>query len=781
MLKNFKITTKILIVILIITVVSQVITAQISFSEMLGLTDYSQKVSTNLGNSSAQKSSDALETQAKEYLQKISQKQAIISNNELTEVSRNVNSFASTLEQLYQNRENFKGDLPPLPDMTKEGTSSNLESLSAKGYAIDPNNVSTDGTEILVYDPRTYPEGYSSNVYRTNISDFMALSEEERTNLKEQKNVVSSNVLPGNLKSELELLNNISYFSKPICLNNDLMSSMYVGTESGISYRLTTYATNLRYDPRKRPWYTDAVAAKKSGNSSPVWISTYRSITGNELTTTCCKAFSDSNGNVLGVVAVDVFLSSIIEDILSLRMGDTGYTFAVDSSGKIVLHPEYEHLPTLTPLDSNIDSSYKTLLERMKNGENGFVEANIDGTNYFAAFSPILEFEPDWSIASVIKVDEVNEPALDIKSQIDSTTIETQNYINENLRHISFKFILILAILSILVVIISFILSRTITKPILQLTNKVAKIGEGDLSIKIDVGNSKDEIADLAKTFNKMTSDLKRYIADIAKTTAEKERIHSELNVAKTIQASMLPCVFPPFPKKNEFDIFAIMNPAKEVGGDFYDFFEIDKNRIAVVISDVSGKGVSAALFMVIAKTLIKNIAQGDGVSPAEAYMKVNDQLCESNAAGMFVTSFMGFFNFVTGEMEYVNAGHNFPLICRSNGNVEWLKSKVNFVLAGMNGIKYQNHKTHIYPGDVLFLYTDGVTEALNENNKLFSDKRLEDLLKSIDVKQTSLKDIIYTVRSDIKTFSGNTPQADDITMLVLQNKITTNDKDRRK
>ena len=302
--------------------------------------------------------------------------------------------------------------------------------------------------------------------------------------------------------------------------------------------------------------------------------------------------------------------------------------------------------------------------------------------------------------------------------------------------------------------------------PINRLTKEVAVIGSGDLDHKIEGLHTGDEIGQLADAFNHMTGELKSYIANLAAVTAEKERIGAELTVATQIQASMLPCIFPAFPERKEIDIYATMQPAKEVGGDFYDFFLVDESHLAIVIADVSGKGVPAALFMVIAKTLIKNHAQA-GECPADVFTGTNRQLCESNDAGLFVTAWMGILDMETGEFTYVNAGHNPPLIRRKGGGFEYLKSRAGFVLAGMEGMKYRQASMTLEPGDMICLYTDGVTEATDTGNQLYGEERLQNRLNA--EKEKTLEEILHGIKADIDVFVKGAPQFDDITMLVLR------------
>lgn len=254
---------------------------------------------------------------------------------------------------------------------------------------------------------------------------------------------------------------------------------------------------------------------------------------------------------------------------------------------------------------------------------------------------------------------------------------------------------------------------------------------------------------------------LERQIKD----SADKQQIESELSVATHIQTSMLPRIFPAFPSQKEFDIYAIMNPAKEVGGDFYDFFMVDKDHLAAVVADVSGKGVPAALFMVIAKTLIKDHAQ-HGTSPDVVFTEVNRLLCETNDEGMFVTAWMGILELSTGHLAYVNAGHNPPLLRRADGKYDYLRTRSGLVLAGMEETRYRSCSLELSPGDALFIYTDGVTEATDASGQLYGEARLAAVLNAN--RDCAPEPLLSAVRADVEAFVGQAPQFDDITALSL-------------
>ena len=279
-----------------------------------------------------------------------------------------------------------------------------------------------------------------------------------------------------------------------------------------------------------------------------------------------------------------------------------------------------------------------------------------------------------------------------------------------------------------------------------------------------------DEIEALYEAVKKMEIDIDQFIAHISAITAEKERIGAELNVATQIQADMLPRIFPAFPERPEFDIYASMTPAKEVGGDFYDFFLVDDDHLALVIADVSGKGVPAALFMVIAKTLLKNAAQ-TGLSPRAILEKVNNQLCENNEAEMFVTVWLGIYEISTGKLTAANAGHEYPAVQRADGAFELYKDRHGFVLAGMENARYREYELELGLGDTLFVYTDGVAEATDGASTLYGTDRM---LAALNCgRDRTPEELLRDMKADIDRFVGGAPQFDDITMLAIRRRDT--------
>lgn len=339
----------------------------------------------------------------------------------------------------------------------------------------------------------------------------------------------------------------------------------------------------------------------------------------------------------------------------------------------------------------------------------------------------------------------------------------------ENARNTYVKDVLlgVLAAVCLFLLVYSVFLYREVLLPILAVTDEAKRFADSNTpSDKLSAIKKNDEIGVLAKAVGKMETDIVEYVENLTMVTAEKERIGAELSIATQIQADMLPGIFPAFPDKPEFDIYATMNPAKEVGGDFYDFFMVDESHLAIVMADVSGKGVPAALFMVIGKTLIKDHTQ-PGRDLGEVFTEVNDLLCESNSEGLFITAFEGVLDLVSGEFTFVNAGHEIPFICKKDGSYEPYKIRAGFVLAGMEGMRYKCGTMQLSPGDRLFQYTDGVTEATDKDGRLYGMSRLGEILaQNAALPPTEL---LVKVKEDIDAFVGDAPQFDDITMLCLE------------
>ena len=343
------------------------------------------------------------------------------------------------------------------------------------------------------------------------------------------------------------------------------------------------------------------------------------------------------------------------------------------------------------------------------------------------------------------------------------------------------KSFLILYVIGIAIatVLIGYFLTRHMKKTLVQPINEIAEAAQNYAQDKKN-GNPRsdyfamlnirtgDEVENLSLVLADMERDLTEYEENLTKITAEKERIGTELALATRIQADMLPNIFPAFPERPDFDIYASMDPAKEVGGDFYDFFLIDETHLGIVMADVSGKGVPAALFMMISKILVQNYAM-TGRSPAQVLQAVNDQICSNNREEMFVTVWLGVLDTETGKITAANAGHEYPVLMQAGGQFELLKDKHGFVIGGMEGMRYKEYELTLTPGSRLFLYTDGVPEATNAKNELFgTDRMLEALNEAPDAAPEM---ILKNVRKAVDGFVKDAEQFDDLTMLCVEYK----------
>lgn len=314
---------------------------------------------------------------------------------------------------------------------------------------------------------------------------------------------------------------------------------------------------------------------------------------------------------------------------------------------------------------------------------------------------------------------------------------------------------------------------KTVAEPINAITDaavayaddKQAGVQNTDHFAKLEI-HSRDELEKLKDVMANMEKDLSGYEDRIMKISAEKERISAELHMAMLIQKAALPSLFPPFPDRTEFDIYASMDPAREVGGDFYDFFMTDSDHLGLVIADVSGKGIPAALFMMVSKVIIQSCAML-GKNAAEVLDKTNEALCSNNKVEMFVTVWIGILEISTGKLSASNAGHEYPALKRADGDFELIKDKHGFVIGGMEESKYSEYEIMLKPGDKIFVYTDGVPEATDPMNNMFGTGRMLDALNKNP--EAGTRELLENVSQGVKDFVKNAEQFDDLTMMCLE------------
>jgi sigma-B regulation protein RsbU (phosphoserine phosphatase) len=565
-----------------------------------------------------------------------------------------------------------------------------------------------------------------------------------------------------NLDRDIKLIIHMDELIRGINEVNTLSLSTYMGTESQL-FLFYSNEVNAdkkdfsKYNPTARPWYKNAAERK-----GVYWTPTYKDkLDKTKGVTTCSRAFYDSGGMLAGVVGIDVDEKVIAEKGLGITehnrdKEDIEESFIVDEEKNLIASSESPYIDYLFENTNLID-------KMIHNDSNMFSYDSLEIKGNYVYISCAKILSTGWSLCTIIPGDMIGNVVMDFNEdfQEDVTEKISVSLIGVVGQYVPFALILLI----ILIIIISFKFSSKITNPILALCNDVKLIGNGNLDNVINIKTG-DEIQTLGEAFNSMTTSLKNYMEDLKVTTAEKEKIESDLRIASRIQQDMLPKVFPPFGNKKAVNLFASMKAAKEVGGDFFDFFYIDDKKFCFIIADVSGKGIPASLFMVISKTLLKTVAL-QGHSPAEILYKVNNILYIDNNECMFVTVFCAILDIETGELQFSNGGHNPPLLAREGEDFDYIELNKGKILGIYKNFNYTNQTLQLKSGDTIFLYTDGVTEAMDNANKQFSESRLKDSL--VPLKENDINEIEAGIQSDLKVFVKDAPQSDDITIVVTR------------
>ncbi len=521
------------------------------------------------------------------------------------------------------------------------------------------------------------------------------------------------------------------------------------------------------YDPREMNWYK---LAKKAGK--PVFTDLYVDTNGNRCIT-CAAPFYDAQG-FAGVVGIDCNAEEIYRQTRSATSGGfSSASFILNRDGEILFSSKTEGVLAVTDkyrdLRQCADKSLAFEAAAMTDGKSDVQLVTVDGVPYFLAYSPMESL--GWSFGQLVGQTEVSYPARYARDSLHDQMAEFAEDLRDVLVQLTAVGAIQLLVLLAFVLWISAKAGDHFVRPILSLAEGMKEIAQGNLDKKLEIKTG-DEIELLANSVNAMTVDLKAYMENLSRATADKERIATELAVARKIQAGMLPSIAPDFAGQETFDLDAGMTPAKEVGGDFYDFYMLDENHLTVTVADVSGKGVPAALFMVVAKSVLQNfvMAAKPTDSLAEVMAHVNNRLCEGNDQMMFVTVFFGVLDLQTGRFDYVNAGHNPPLVMRCDNEATYLvpEGKPDKPLGVMEDLTYHQATLNLAAGDMIFFYTDGVTEATNEAAELYGEERLKaDLTRAGN--EAPVKEILADIGASLKAYVGNAEQADDITMLGLR------------
>lgn len=569
----------------------------------------------------------------------------------------------------------------------------------------------------------------------------------------------------GQVKADNELLGNMEEVFTSIVERNENIVTVYIGTESGVLVSYDPYSDSAYaggegyYDYKSSYWYD-----LSKNTDSYTFTEAYEDSYGRGLTITCAAPVRDASGQFLGCVAMDILVDDLNNSMVSDGIVDPTRATLIDMEGNILagygISRENGRIASIW--EDDFDSQIKAVTDVIFSNDNGIVSAGTDNEACYIAYAFISE--NNWKLCITSPVSMITGPAEEIRTSIDNNTDNVVESVVKGILNAIQSCLILTAIILILITFTVGKLSRRVSDPITQLEKDVDMISHGHLEYRTLV-KTDDEIGSLAESFNNMADSLQKYIADLTEATLREQKIASELSVATDIQEGVLPKVFPAFPDKPEIDIYATMTPAKEVGGDFYDFFLIDDDHIGLVMADVSGKGVPAALFMMVGKTLIKNTAKSCS-SPSKVLYQVNNQLCEGNDANLFITCWFGVLELSTGKIMAANAGHEYPAIKRADGLFEMMKDKHGFVLGAMEDMPYTNYEFTLGKGDMLFVYTDGVPEATDAQNEQFGTDRM---IASLNKKQENdVFTLLPNIKKDIDDFVGEAPQFDDITMLGL-------------
>jgi sigma-B regulation protein RsbU (phosphoserine phosphatase) len=492
-------------------------------------------------------------------------------------------------------------------------------------------------------------------------------------------------------------------------------------------------------------WYSLPKFARRS-----LWTDPYFDDLGGQalMTTYSVPLFSGEGENKIfeGVATADMSLewfSRILED---LSLDEGGFAFILARNGRFISYPEDAWILRETIFSIAEEYGHPELRElgrRMIAGETGFVflKDSVMGSEGWVAYVSIPSVE--WSLG-------VFFPREVLVAKIAALT-RYQGFLGM----LGFAFLLGLILL----------VTRSITRPLVQLEYATRKLAEGELETSLPHILGEDEVARLAQSFEVMRQQLLVQIDILCATTAAKERIESELHIAQSIQMSLIPKTFPPFPEHEEFDLYALLEPAREVGGDFYDFFMADEQHICLLVGDVSGKGVPAALFMAVTRTFAKILTK-NSLDPGEILFKLNNELAQDNESCMFVTIFCAIVHLPSGECRYASGGHNPPFYLPAQGVVTMLPQVKGPLAGALENMVFEEGTFTFSPGDTLFMYTDGVTEAMNNHEELFGEERTALAINKLRGKTPV--ELIRELRKVLGDFAEGAEQSDDITMMAF-------------
>ena len=587
------------------------------------------------------------------------------------------------------------------------------------------------------------------------------------------KVLLADEVEAADVSDRLGVLANLSDMMVSIC-NAYGADNIWFSVPEGATLMADTVPGNwinedgsyVSYNAPDRYWYRQAAEA-----GTLVFSDVEIDKRTGQMCVTCAMPVYGRDGTLLGVAGTDLYLTEMQRTVAAAGENG-GFLMAVNQDGHVVIAPEGQGAfrvlisSEASDLRASNNKDLAALVTDALQGKTGVRSVPLVDGNYYMVGVPMET--AGWALIAAYSEELAEQPIRTLEENHRKIQQEATSTFREKMGKRNTVTLLVLIILLALMQGGALLAGKRIVKPLNSMTRQIGQLGEGNLEFKMkDSYRTGDEVEVLAESFATLSHKTVEYIEQVKTVTAEKERIGTELHLAQQIQEGMLPSVFPPYPERIEFDLYASMNPAKEVGGDFYDFFLIDDDHLALVMADVSGKSVPGALFMMVSKAILKNNAMMSK-SPAEILTVTNETICSNNKMEMFVTVWLGILEIRTGRIIASNAGHEYPVVCRKGGNFEVFKDKHGFVVGGYEGVKYKEYELDLQPGDKLFLYTDGVPEATDANKELFGTQRMLDALNSHN---GSPAEVLRGVLESVNEFVATAEQFDDLTMLCLEYK----------
>lgn len=543
-----------------------------------------------------------------------------------------------------------------------------------------------------------------------------------------------------------------------------LTDGSFLMTDDKPSTKFDEEGNLIPFDPRTRPWYQKAAEAGEL-IFTDVEIDAF-----NGEPEIVCAMPIYADGELVAVLGSDMYLTSMQDAVLNSETGGN-FVFVVNHEGHVIFSPKTEGELSARTADESEDlrqtgnEVLSSFINDAMTGQTDMRTIDLSDGTYFMIGAPMETV--GWILVNACDQARAYLPVSmlnDSYEQIQNETVDAYN-IKTNQTRFIVRFLFIAAALLTLAGALT--LGKKIVKPLNTITKRISQLSEREMEFKMeDAYRTGDEIEELAMCFARTSHKTIEYIQTVKRVTAEKERIGTELALATDIQAAMMPHIFPAFPDRPDFDIFASMNPAKEVGGDFYDYFLIDEDHLCMVIADVSGKGVPAALFMMASKIILQSMAML-GYSAGEILSRTNAALCSNNEAEMFVTVWLGILELSTGKITAANAGHEYPVLKYPGSSFELYKDRHGFVIGGFEGLRYREYELQITPGTRLFVYTDGVPEATNAYDEMFGTDRLIEALNKEP--EAGPKELLTNVREAVDAFVMDAEQFDDLTMLCIE------------